>query len=292
MNSSLKRPLFVFSISLLLGATSLALSACSGGNTNTMHQQFDKQFEGGVYGTPAKPYDLRTRVSDLEKRVAIIEAELKRLNPSLSAEAQEQVTALTEEKDALTVLIERQTQKPMSAEVMSESQGEPLPRTRHDPHVNTMAIATSAPTSLKGKTTTAKATELAVKKTPVVEETIPTPPVTNATSTVKGIRVAAHSGNKTRVAMDFTPGDAINYDIQQNGSDVVLTMPKTTWSALKAWNSNKTPLIAKYAAMTDGDTSKLTLSTKGDDLTVRVFTLGPASVGGGPRLVIDFEGGA
>lgn len=279
MNSSLKRPLFVFSVSVLLGATSFALSACGGGNTT------HENFQGGVYGAPPKPYDVRARVQDLEKRVAAIEVELKRLNPNLNAEVQEHVQALTEEKDALAVMIERQTRKPMTAEVMSESQGEPLPRTRHDAHINNMAIATAAPTPLKGNTVT----QTPVKKAPVLT---PAPmAVTNPNSNVKAVRVAAHSSNKTRLAMDFNAGDAINYDISQDGSNVVITLPKTSWSALKTWTSNKTPLVGKYTASADGDGSKLTITTTGDDLTVRVFTLGPVSSGAGPRLVVDFERG-
>lgn len=183
----------------------------------------------------------------------------------------------------------------MNPDLISEANPETLPHARTAnsvPPLNNSDKATNAPTPLKSAENKTPTASPYVAPTPApTPASTPSAAVTNASSSVTDMRVAAHSPNKVRLAMDFKPGDDIKYDVQQQGSDVVLVMPQTSWNALKDWTSTKTPLISKYAASSTSDGSKLSISTKGDDLTVKVFTLGPVKPGAGPRLVIDFEKG-
>ncbi len=95
----------------------------------------------------------------------------------------------------------------------------------------------------------------------------------------------------TRLVVDFAPNSEMNYDITKDESDIVITFDKTDWAADKTWTSKKEGLITGYISKQFPEYSTMRITTNGDDMTVKVFTLPPVSADKGPRLVLDFNKG-
>lgn len=95
----------------------------------------------------------------------------------------------------------------------------------------------------------------------------------------------------TRLVVDFAPNSEMNYDITKDNGDIVISFDKTDWAADKSWSASKQDLITGYTAKQFAEYSTMRITTNGDDMTVKVFTLPPVSADKGPRLVLDFNKG-
>ncbi len=229
-------------------------------------------------------------VKDLEQRVQILEDDFASMKPSIEnliaieSDIQELITELSK----LTNSPDQQLDATQSPAPLNPAQ---YPFNTEDSLGNQINTPADLIAQIENSTTDVPKDIMAQAQDFSEQAKIPASPApTVAANTITDIRFGQHQ-NKVRVVIDYSKGTTPDYDIYKEGEAVILEVIKASWDTKNSQTFSKLPLIKSYKTSKDGSTTKVSFETRGDDMTVKIFTLPPLTSSKGPRLVIDFERG-
>lgn len=291
MIRSFKKYMMLLIMCVFCIGSSVFISGCETTSANGVNSPY--KYIGGTddYDADEDNAEIdRTAVKNLEQRVQILEDDFASMKPSIQnlIAIESDIQELISELAKLTNSPEQQLDATQSPAPLNSAQ---YPFNTDDNNADgTVSTPADLIAQIENNTNNVPkdiATQIS-QTTPKLSPASPTHTI--APNTITDIRFGQHQ-NKIRVVIDYSKGTTPDYDIYKEGEAVILEVIKANWATKNSQAFSKLPLIKSYKTTKDGNTTKVAFETRGDDMTVKIFTLPPLTSSKGPRLVIDFERG-